>query len=110
MEKLKQENFGKRVLQNPQIAIVLFEADWAPPCHRAREKAEEFATKNPYLPIEYFRVDVDQSPAVTERFKVDSVPLFVAFFKGEEIGRLPTAPRESGFFNSLIDPEIQKIH
>lgn len=81
--KFTDENFDSEVLQSESLSLVDFYADWCGPCKMMApiidELSEEFSGK-----VKIGKLDVDQSPATTSKYRVMSIPTLL-FIKGGEV-------------------------
>jgi len=71
-------------------------AEWCPPCRRMHPVVEEMATKYKGR-IAFGRLDLDENPRSGARFGIRSIPTFIMFRDGEEVGRLVGAVGASEF-------------
>ncbi len=86
LQYLNQDVFATTV-QQEEIVLVDFSADWCGPCQMLQpileEVAEEFDGKATIA-----KVDVDQNPALNAVFNIRSVPTLLFFKKGELVKNL----------------------
>lgn len=91
-EVLTQEMTTLEEALNSEMAVVDFSADWCPPCQTLEGPYAEVAALNP--DIGFYRVDIDVSPEMLDRYGFTSIPTIIYFKDGEEVGRdkgIPTA-------------------
>ena len=73
---VNKENYPEAVLESEKPVLLEFFAQWCGPCRAMGPVLEEFAAENPGCKVA--KVDIDEEPELTERFRVMSVPsLFV---------------------------------
>ncbi|HEY5037050.1 MAG TPA: thioredoxin [Chthoniobacterales bacterium] len=80
---INEASFEKAVLQSPIPVLVDFWAAWCGPCKMIAPVLDEIAKENG----ERFRVakvNIDDEPALMQRFQVRGVPSLL-FFKGGEL-------------------------
>lgn len=85
-------DFDAKVLQADKPVMVDFFATWCGPCKRLApvidELTDELAGK-----AEVYKLDIDQSPDIAARFKVNSVPTIMVFeggqVKAKTVGAVP---------------------
>jgi thioredoxin 1 len=80
---INEASFDKAVLQSPIPVLVDFWAAWCGPCKMIAPVLEEIAKENG----ERFRVakvNIDDDPALMQRFNIRGVPALL-FFKGGEL-------------------------
>jgi len=63
--------------------IVDFYATWCGPCQDIAPILVELSKKYPTVVV--LKVDVDKSEALAERYKINSMPTFKVFVRGQEI-------------------------
>jgi thioredoxin 1 len=89
VEELSEDRFEDFIGKN-SCALVDFFAPWCGPCRAMgpaiETLAEEFAGR-----AAIGKVDVDQCPALAERFAVRSVPTLIFFRNGEAVETLTGA-------------------
>lgn len=78
---LTQENFDKEVLQSEKPVLVDFWASWCGPCRMVLPIVEEIAEENPEYKV--CKVNVDEQPALAQRFMVRSIPTLLVFKEGK---------------------------
>ncbi len=70
-----------------KLALVDFSAVWCAPCKMLdpvlKKVSDELGDK-----VDFFHVDVDESPEASSRFGIRGVPTMVIFHNGQEIDRL----------------------
>ena len=82
---LTSENFEKEVLQSNIPVLVDFWAAWCGPCRMLAPTVEEIAAGAADFLVA--KVNVDEAPAVAERFGVMSIPTLIVLRGGEELAR-----------------------
>lgn len=84
---LKKETFEDAI--KSERAIVKFEADWCPDCKRLDmfigEIMEDFNSQN------WYQIDRDQFPEITESYQVMGIPSLLIFENGEKVAHLHSA-------------------
>ena len=83
VQEISDAAFAEKVLNNPGLTVVDFNATWCGPCKMLKpifnKAANDFAGKASFASI-----DVDENPTVSEKYKVQSIPLLL-FFKGGKV-------------------------
>lgn len=64
------------------LVVIDFSASWCGPCKRVFPQYQQLAQK--YQKVKFFKVDVDESPEISNKFKVRSLPTFV-FIKNKSV-------------------------
>lgn len=102
VKKIDENGFAQ--IRNDPFALVDFSAKWCGPCQMlapiVEEVSEEYAGR-----VACYNVDVDENPALAQRFGVVSIP-FVALFKNGEIvaNQVGFVPKKS--LKNFIDAKI----
>ena len=89
-------NFEEQVLLSEQPVIVGFYADWCGPCKMVAPVLEQIATE--HADVKIAKVNVDEEPALAERYRVRGIPYMALFREGklakQVIGYQPKAALE----------------
>jgi len=78
-----ENSFQKDVIENPLPVIVDFWAEWCPPCKMITPILEEIAQEYDGKVV-VCKVNVDENPAIAQKYGVRSIPTLL-FIKGGEI-------------------------
>lgn len=83
MHETNDKNFDHDVLKNKKPVLVDFWAEWCGPCqqltHTLVKIAEEYKGK-----VEIIKVNVDESPEISTKFGIRSIPTMMIFKDGEK--------------------------
>ncbi len=83
VKEINDAAFGDKVINNPGLTVVDFNATWCGPCKMLKpifdKAANDFSGKASFASI-----DVDENPTVSEKYKIQSIPLLL-FFKGGKV-------------------------
>ena len=83
---LTAQNFEKEVTQSSKKIIIDFWASWCGPC---RVAAPTFETLSKEMPdVIFAKVNVDEQGELAHNFNVQSIPTFLVFKNGKEVGRV----------------------
>jgi thioredoxin 1 len=83
MKQLTDKDFDKVILSSSGVVVVDFFATWCGPCKSIAPILEQWDTQ--YEGVSFFKVDIDKSPGLAQRFKVASVPTFKFIKNGRVI-------------------------
>ncbi len=90
--------FEEQVLLSDQPVIVDFYADWCGPCKMLSPVLEQIATD--HVDVKITKVNVDEEPALAERYRVRGIPYVAMFRDGklaeQVVGYRPKAALEAG--------------
>src|SRR5262245_60401904 len=80
-------SFEKDVLQSDKLVLVDFWAGWCAPCRMLAPTIEAVA-ETYSSSMRVLKVDVDNNPAVSERYGIRSIPTLILFKGGKEEERV----------------------
>jgi len=79
--------FNEDVIEAARPVVVDFWAKWCAPCQVTGGLLDEVGPE--YLDrIEFYKLDIDQSPEIAAQFGVKSIPTLVFFYKGDVVNRI----------------------
>ena len=80
-------DFDAEVLRSDVPVLVGFSATWCHSCH-AMERTLEEIIREQAGKLKVVELNVDDSPAVATRFRVQTLPTLILFLQGQPVGRL----------------------
>lgn len=93
-EVINSSNFQSKVLDAKEPVLVDFFATWCGPCQKLAPTLDELSTEVEGR-AKVYKVDVDESPDIAQRYGVMSVPTIIAFeggaIKNQTVGAQPKA-------------------
>ncbi len=99
-----EQSFEGEVLQSDKPVIVDFWAEWCGPCHAVAPVLDRIVEES-NGDLKLVKVNIDEQPALSQRFGVQSIPTMILFKNGEPaaaaIGAQPKPALEKAL--GLID-------
>ena len=80
---ITKDNFDAEVLKAEGTVLIDFWASWCGPCRMLSPIVDEVAEAHPDLKVG--KINIDEEPALAERFSVMSIPTLMVFRNGEKI-------------------------
>ncbi|MCG7601629.1 thioredoxin family protein [Halomonas sp. McH1-25] len=81
MEWLTDEGL-EDLLTQPGMALVVFMAQWCPPCQALAPRLDRLASRYP-AQLGCYLIDADQHPASAQKYGVRGLPTLVLFMDGD---------------------------
>jgi thioredoxin 1 len=85
---------------SPGVTVLDFTAKWCGPCRTLTPILTDLATRYPAVRV--VAVDVDDEPALAQRFSVRAMPTLVLWRDGREVGRVVGA-RPARFVTGVVE-------
>ena len=77
-----EQSFEQEVLQSEKPVIVDFWAEWCGPCHAVAPVLDRIVEER-NGDLKLVKVNIDEQPALSQRFGVQSIPTMILFKNGE---------------------------
>ena len=77
-----ESSFDQEVLQSDKAVIVDFWAEWCGPCHAVAPVLDKIADERSEE-LRLVKVNIDEEPALAQKYGVVSIPTIVLFKDGE---------------------------
>jgi thioredoxin 1 len=77
-----EQSFEQDVLQSDKPVIVDFWAEWCGPCHAVAPVLDRIVDES-NGGLRLVKVNIDEQPALAQRFGVQSIPTMILFKEGE---------------------------
>ena len=87
IEDVNDENFGQSVLRARGPVLVDFWAQWCGPCRALAPVVEALADQYAGT-VRMVKLNVDDNPAIVQRYRVQAIPTLILFRDGEEKERM----------------------
>ncbi|MGH3005630.1 MAG: thioredoxin [Gaiellaceae bacterium] len=81
-QTIKTDTFETEVLQSEKPVIVDFWAEWCGPCRAVAPVLDEIARERAD-DLRVVKVNIDEEPALAQRYGIMSIPTIVLFKSGE---------------------------
>jgi thioredoxin 1 len=95
-DNVTEQTFDSEVLQSDKPVLVDFWAEWCGPCHAIAPVLDQIAQERSELKI--VKLNIDEQPAVAQRYGVMSIPTLILFKDGEPqaaaVGAMPKSMLE----------------
>ncbi len=82
IKKINNEEFKNEVLNNKDISLVDFYADWCGPCKMLSPIMEEISSD-----YNVYKINVDEEEDLAREYGIMSIPCVIVFKDGKEIAR-----------------------
>ncbi len=95
-DTVTEQTFENEVLGAGQPVLVDFWAEWCGPCHAIAPVLDQIASERSELKV--VKLNIDEEPAVAQRYGVMSIPTLILFKDGEPaaaaVGAMPKSMLE----------------
>jgi thioredoxin 1 len=81
---INEQSFDTLIASSTKLVLVDFWATWCPPC-RALAPILDRVAKELGQEVVVAKVDVEESPAIAERFGISNIPTMIFFKAGSQV-------------------------
>ncbi len=100
--KLSAESFEEEINASTEPILVDFWAEWCGPCKMIAPVLDEIAQEQAGK-LKVAKLNVDEAPAVAQRFGVMSIPTMIVFRDGKPAKRLVGAKPKAALVDDLAE-------
>lgn len=104
MKDIMDSNFEEEVLGNEETVVVDFWAPWCGPCKMLGPVLEEL-DKDYSGKVKFVKVNVDNNPVLSQKFRVASIPTVMVFKNGSTADTM-VGFRPKAAIKEIIDRNI----
>ena len=94
--------FDAEVLQNSKPVIVDYWAEWCGPCRQVAPVLEEIASEYGDK-IDVVKLNIDENPTVSTRYKIMAIPTLGVFQNGEVVKQIVGAKPKAALLRDLAE-------
>jgi thioredoxin 1 len=90
------------VLKSSKPVIVDYWAEWCGPCRQVAPVLEEIANEHGDK-IDVVKLNIDENPAISQRYKIMAIPTMSVFKDGEVVKQIVGAKPKAALLRELSD-------
>jgi thioredoxin 1 len=94
--------FEAEVLKSSKPVIVDYWAEWCGPCRQVSPVLEEIASEHGDK-IDVVKLNIDENPAISQRYKIMAIPTMSVFKDGEVVKQIVGAKPKAALLRELSD-------
>jgi thioredoxin 1 len=94
--------FDAEVLQSSKPVIVDYWAEWCGPCRQVAPVLEEIASEYGDK-IDVVKLNIDENPSVSTRYKIMAIPTLGVFQNGEVVKQIVGAKPKAALLRDLAE-------
>lgn len=76
------EQYNKKIVNNEQLVMVYFNADWCVPCIKLKPVIQQLETEEKDRAV-FLKLNVDDNPEIATNFEINTLPLFYLYKNGK---------------------------
>ena len=97
-----EATFETEVLMNSKPVIVDYWAEWCGPCRQVSPVLEEIASEYADK-IDVVKLNIDENPAISTRYKIMAIPTMSVFQNGEVVKQIVGAKPKAALLRELAE-------
>ena len=101
-KKVTDDSFEADVLKNEKPVVVDYWAEWCGPCRMVAPVLEEIATEHGDK-IDVVKLNVDENPAIAQRYQILAIPTLNVFQNGEVVKQIKGAKPKAALLKDLAE-------
>ena len=99
VQTIDHKNYTQEVLQSSQPVLLDFWAPWCTPCRMVAPILEQIAAERPDIKVG--KVNIDEQPALANRFRIMSIPTLVVLKDGQIVNQVVGARPKDAILSLL---------
>ncbi|TWD83625.1 thioredoxin [Kribbella amoyensis] len=108
LQVVDESTFDQAVLRADGPVLVDFWAEWCPPCHQIVRVLEEIGDELAGR-LTVVKLNSDENPAVSARYRVMALPTLKVFHRGEEIWSVVGARPKARLLKDLDEALLANV-
>jgi thioredoxin 1 len=97
-----EATFEAEVLKSSKPVIVDYWAEWCGPCRQVSPVLEEIASEHGDK-IDVVKLNIDENPAISQRYKIMAIPTMSVFKDGEIVKQIVGAKPKAALLRELAE-------
>jgi thioredoxin 1 len=97
-----EATFEAEVLKYSKPVIVDYWAEWCGPCRQVAPVLEEIASEHGDK-IDVVKLNIDENPAISQRYKIMAIPTMSVFKDGEVVKQIVGAKPKAALLRELAE-------